>query len=190
MSASLHHFLNDLTGLNDGMLILISITINIIISILGFIPSVFLTAFNLSAFGFAPGIGVSIAGESIGAIISFYLFRKGLRLKGIDSILTNKYFQRLKEASGAEWIFLLFFFRIVPFIPSSVVTVAAAFSSISILPFSVISTVGKIPSLLIEALIVAELLNVTRGNMILAAVTVGIGVLYGVYRYGRRMVGR
>jgi uncharacterized membrane protein YdjX (TVP38/TMEM64 family) len=186
MTSTLQHFMNEFIGLDSWSLIFISIFINILISILGFLPSVFLTAFNISAFGFWPGIGISILGESLGAIVSFYLYRKGMKFAGIDKILSNKYFLKLKEASGAEWIFLLFLFRMVPFVPSSVVTVAAAFSSISIVVFSIISSVGKIPSLLIEAFVVVNVLDADKGTGILLAVSVVVGMFYLGYRWCKK----
>ena len=57
----------------------ISIAINILISILGIVPSVFLTAANLAVFGFWKGTLLSFAGEAIGAIISFVLYRKEMK---------------------------------------------------------------------------------------------------------------
>ncbi|MFI8574404.1 TVP38/TMEM64 family protein [Rossellomorea aquimaris] len=183
MTDTLQHFMNEFIGLDSWSLFFISIITNIFISILGFLPSVFLTAFNISAFGFWPGVAVSILGESLGAIVSFYLYRKGMKFTGIDQILSNKYFLKLKEASGTEWIFLLFLFRMVPFVPSSVVTVAAAFSSISIVVFSVISSVGKIPSLLIEAFVVVNVLDADKGTVIMVAGSVVVGMFYWGYRW-------
>ncbi|MGG6470166.1 hypothetical protein ABET52_14910 [Saccharococcus caldoxylosilyticus] len=49
---------------------LISIVINIIISILGLVPSVFLTAANLAVFGFWKGTFLSFAGQAFKAIVS------------------------------------------------------------------------------------------------------------------------
>ncbi|NNU91543.1 hypothetical protein ETB99_13830, partial [Anoxybacillus sp. CHMUD] len=51
----------------------ISIAINIVISILGVVPSVFLTAANLAVFGFWKGTFLSFVGEAVGAIVSFVL---------------------------------------------------------------------------------------------------------------------
>lgn len=106
-----------------------------------------------------------------------------MKFAGIDQILSNKYFLKLKEASGTEWIFLLFLFRMVPFVPSSVVTVAAAFSSISIVAFSMISSVGKIPSLLIEAFVVMNVLDADKGTVILLGGSMVVGMLYLGYRW-------
>jgi uncharacterized membrane protein YdjX (TVP38/TMEM64 family) len=65
----------------------------------------------------------------------------------------------------------LFAFRIVPFIPSSVVTVAAAFSNTHIVAFSIISTIGKIPALLMEAMIVVNVIKASQGSLILMVAT-------------------
>ncbi|OXS61491.1 hypothetical protein B1B00_08970 [Bacillus sp. DSM 27956] len=144
-----------------------SIAINIFISIIGVLPTFFITAMNITLFGLKTGIVVSILGESLGAIISFILYRKGISASKLDGITRNKYFVKLKNAQGNEWIFLLFAFRIVPFIPSSVVTVAASFSNIHIVAFSIISTIGKIPALLLEALIVINVIEASQGSLIL-----------------------
>jgi len=64
---------------NSGLLVVwISIILNISISVLGFIPSVFVTAANNSYFGFWNGLILSILGEALGGMISFYLYRKGI----------------------------------------------------------------------------------------------------------------
>lgn len=67
----------------------LSILINIIISLLGVIPSIFLTAINIQLFGVTNGTIISIAGEALGAIISFYIYRLGLQKFTHDKV--NKY---------------------------------------------------------------------------------------------------
>ncbi|MCH1638858.1 hypothetical protein MJ257_01950 [Paenibacillus timonensis] len=56
---------------------LLSIILNVVISILGVIPSVFLTMANVLVFGGIPGFFVSWIGEMAGAIVSYLLYRKG-----------------------------------------------------------------------------------------------------------------
>ena len=51
----------------------LSILINIIISLLGFIPIVFLTAINIQLFGVTNGTVISIAGEALGYYLVLYL---------------------------------------------------------------------------------------------------------------------
>ncbi|WP_251402866.1 TVP38/TMEM64 family protein [Ureibacillus chungkukjangi] len=92
----------------------------------------------------------SIIGEAVGAIITFILYKKGLkkwRIKETQQGLIRK----IKKLEGKNTFWMILILRIMPFIPSGVVTIGAAFSKVSLSLFAVASTIGKIPSLLIEA---------------------------------------
>jgi uncharacterized membrane protein YdjX (TVP38/TMEM64 family) len=175
---------NHLSG-SAVLIAFFSVGVNIVISVAGFLPSFFITALNISYFGLKTGILLSIIGESLGAVVSFVLYRKGISLAKTDKVLENRYFLKLKQAEGKEWIFLLFVFRIFPFVPSGVVTVAAAFSSISAGVFTVVSTAGKIPALLLEALIVVNVIESSRGTSILLSAAALLGLGYAAVRYWR-----
>lgn len=75
MAETIQNFLTDYYSIA----IPLSILINIVISLLGVIPSIFLTAINIQLFGVTNGTLISIAGEALGAIISFYIYRIGLQ---------------------------------------------------------------------------------------------------------------
>lgn len=131
--------------------ILISLFVNIVISIIGILPSVFITAANLAFFGFYHGLIVSIIGEGLGAVISFILYRKGLKIWRLKDF-QHPVMVKLKHLEGgykAFWIILCL--RILPFIPSGAITLGSAFSKVSISLFAIASTLGKIPSLIMEA---------------------------------------
>ncbi|OXB91814.1 TVP38/TMEM64 family protein [Parageobacillus galactosidasius] len=146
---------------------LISIVINIIISILGLVPSVFLTAANLAVFGFWKGTFLSFAGEAIGAIISFLLYRKGFKKFSESKLFSRPKVRRLLEAKGLEAFFLVLSLRLLPFVPSGVVTFVAAVGKTSLLIFVIASSLGKIPALLLEAYSVYQLMNWTwQGKVI------------------------
>ncbi|MED4971351.1 TVP38/TMEM64 family protein [Parageobacillus toebii] len=155
---------------------LISIVINIIISILGLVPSVFLTAANLAVFGFWKGTFLSFAGEAIGAIISFVLYRKGFRKLSVTKLFSHPKVpkvRRLLEAKGLEAFFLILSLRLLPFVPSGVVTFVAAIGKTSLLIFMIASSIGKIPALLLEAYSVYQLMNWTwQGKVILTFLSV------------------
>lgn len=130
--------------------IFISVVTNIIVSIMGVLPSVFITAANLSFFGLYYGLLISIIGEGLGALFSFVLYRKGLkkwRLKDFQHPVMLK----LKNLEGSKAFWVIFSLRILPFIPSGVITLGSAFSKVSLTVFAISSTLGKIPSLIIEA---------------------------------------
>ncbi|MGE7113742.1 TVP38/TMEM64 family protein [Lysinibacillus sp. NPDC047702] len=130
--------------------IFISLFVNILISIIGVLPSVFITAANLSFFGLYHGLIVSIIGEGLGALISFILYRRGLkkwRLKDFQHPVMLK----LKHLEGYKAFWVILSLRILPFIPSGAITLGSAFSKVSLTLFAIASTLGKIPSLILEA---------------------------------------
>lgn len=147
---------------NPFVAVISSICFNILIAITGILPSAAITAANIIVFDFEWGLIVSIAGEAAGAVISFYLYRKGLlKLSLKNKNPKSRHLQKLKNTAGAEAVALVMILRILPFIPSGAVTLAAAYSKMGLLSFSIASTLGKIPSLFIEAYSVKQLLSFT-----------------------------
>ncbi|MDM5248399.1 VTT domain-containing protein [Lysinibacillus sp. G4S2] len=130
--------------------VFLSLFINIVVSIIGVLPSVFITAGNLTIFGLYNGLIVSIIGEGLGALISFILYRKGLK-KWRHSDYQHPVILKLKQLEGYNAFWVILCLRILPFVPSGVITLGCAFSKVSLGIFTVASTLGKIPSLIIEA---------------------------------------
>ena len=157
--------------------VLISLLISIIIAVAGVLPSVFLTAANILFFGFWQGTIISFAGEAIGALIAFVLYRKGLK-KSIN-INFKKYpkVQQLLLAEGRQAFFAIVSLRLIPFVPSGIITFAAAIGRVSLIVFFIASSIGKLPALLMEAYAAYEVTSFTwQGKLILLAV--GIYFLY------------
>jgi len=130
--------------------IAISLFISILIAVLGVVPSVFITGANILFFGFWPGILLSFLGEAIGAAVAFVLYRKGFK-KGVQQKLhTFPKAAQLIEAEGSQAFGLILSLRLLPFVPSGLVTFAAAIGQVNALLFITASSLGKIPALLIE----------------------------------------
>ena len=174
MAETIQNFLTDYYSIA----IPLSILINIIISLLGFIPSIFLTAINIQLFGVTNGTIISIAGEALGAIISFYIYRIGLQKFTHDKV--NKYpkVERLLYVEGREAFLLVLSFRFIPFIPSSIVTLFAALGKMSLLSFSIASTIGKIPALLIEVYSAYHVINGTNEAKWIITIAGCVGLFY------------
>ena len=164
--------------------IFLSITLNILISILGVVPSFFLTAANISVFGFGHGLFVSIIGEAFGAIISFYLYRLGINKAKNKVSINHRFIEKLKQTEGITAFFLVLALRLTPFIPSGLITLVSAGSRMGILNFSIASTFGKFPALLLEAYSVQAILQWDwQGKLILGSVS--ILILFYLYRRRR-----
>lgn len=161
--------------------VFISIVINILISILGFIPSIFITAANLIVFDFWKGTFVSFIGEGLGAVISFIIYRKGLRkLSKADSFQLS-WVRKLLEVEGKEAFIVVFSLRLLPLIPSGVVTFFGAMGKMSLLIFALSSTLGKLPALLIEAYSAENVIQWTWEGKVILTVLAG-GLLVSVVR--------
>lgn len=164
--------------------IILSLSISIIIAILGIIPSVFVTGANILFFGPIFGFFISIMGEVIGGWITFRLYRKGFK-KGFDS-LTNKHklLENIAKSSGNKCAFLILQGRIIPFIPSGVVTLAAAISEIDDFRYTIATFIGKIPSILIEVLVSYGVLMQGQKFIQIALAILGC---YFIYKTIRKM---
>ncbi|MGG0185857.1 TVP38/TMEM64 family protein [Bacillus rhizoplanae] len=174
MEETIHSFLTA----HQTVAIPLSILLNILISLAAFIPSIFLTAINITLFGVTEGTLISIAGEALGAIISFYLYRLGFQKTAQKNIDKYPKVQRLLYVQGKEAFFLVLSFRLFPFIPSGIVTLFAALGTMSILTFSVASTLGKIPALLIEVYSTYHVMNGTNEAKWIIAIAGCIGLFY------------
>lgn len=150
---------------------IISVLISIAISLLGVVPSIFVTGANIIFFGPFLGFLISLVGESIGAYITLKLYRFGLKFK--IKYMRGKYhiLDKLINSSGKKTALLILEGRLIPFIPSGFVTFAASLTNVSGLAFTIATTIGKIPSILLEALVSYDIINIKQ-NYIRLVITV------------------
>ncbi len=158
--------------------IFISLAISIFIALLGVVPSVFITAANILFFGFWKGTLISFLGEAVGAIIAFWLYRKGFKQKLHQQLEKFPRVQRLLEAEGQQAFLLILSLRLLPFVPSGLVTFAASIGQVSALIFLAASSLGKIPALLIEAYSVYQVTQLGwQGKLILLTAALALAFL-------------
>lgn len=141
----------------SSLAILISIGINIVVAILGVVPSVFVTAANILFFGFLNGTLISFLGESAGAGLAFLLYRRGFKKSLSKKLEKFPKLSRLINAPDKEAFKGVLSLRLFPFVPSGLITFAAAIGKIGFLYFIVASSLGKLPALFIEAYSVYEI---------------------------------
>jgi uncharacterized membrane protein YdjX (TVP38/TMEM64 family) len=160
---------------------LISIGVSILIAVLGVVPSVFLTAANILFFGFWNGTLISFAGESIGAAIAFWLYRVGFKKRVQNKGEKFSAVKKLLHAEGREAFIAIISLRLIPFIPSGIITFTSAIGKVSMITFFIASSLGKIPALLIEAYAAYQVTAFKwQGKLIL--LLVGVYLLYLVFK--------
>jgi uncharacterized membrane protein YdjX (TVP38/TMEM64 family) len=138
--------------------ILVSLLLNIVISLLGVVPSLFLSGANAVVFGMVPGFFVSLTGEVAGAGISFWLYRWGVKKITKEHTTKWKWLQHLDSSNRRRKNMILFIARVTPLIPSGVITFAAAASNMLFLEFLVVTLIGKSPSIAMETIIGHDLI--------------------------------
>ncbi|MGL5820553.1 MAG: TVP38/TMEM64 family protein [Sarcina sp.] len=144
-----------------NLAILISLVVSIIIALLGILPSVFVTGANIIVFGPIKGFLISLLGEVIGGVITFYLYRLGFK-KTVEGLSKYKLIDKIVHSKGKKAAMLIFEARLLPFIPSGFVTFAAAISEVTIIPYTVATILGKIPSIGIEAIVSYDIININQ----------------------------
>ena len=155
--------------------VLFSIFISILVAILGLVPSVFITAANILFFGFWNGTLISFAGEASGAAVAFLLYRSGFKKVSQQHLDKFPTLKKLVSSEGKEAFYLIFLLRLIPFVPSGLITFAAAIGTVRFIVFLVASSLGKLPALLLEAYSVYQVSEFNwQGKVILACVAVGL----------------
>jgi uncharacterized membrane protein YdjX (TVP38/TMEM64 family) len=158
---------------NPDVAILISLCLSILVALSGLIPSVFITTANILFFGFWKGTVISFAGEAAGAVIAFVLYRKGFKRMAVARLERFPRLKSLVETDNRQAWMLIFSLRLIPFVPSGLVTFAAAIGKVSLATFTIASSAGKIPALLIEAYSAWQLTRFQwQGKLILAIIAV------------------
>lgn len=153
----------------------LSLLINIVIAVLGVVPSFFITAANILFFGFWQGTLISFAGEALGAAIAFLLYRQGFKKTTQKNLHKYPAVQRLINAEGKQAFNLILSLRLLPFVPSGLVTFAAAIGKVTTIIFLAGSSLGKLPALFIEAYSVNEVTKFKwQGKLILSILAIAL----------------
>ncbi len=167
---------------------LISIYINAAISIMGVIPSVFLTGANVLVFGLYKGFLISWAGEVIGATASFLLYRWGI--KSAARIPTDRWktIKTINALPGLRQIYFLTLLRMAPFVPSGLINLLGAFTAIELRNFIIATAIGKFPALLLETAFMYNLININKGyiNLIIGVLVAAL-LYWGVQKELQRL---
>lgn len=154
----------------------VSMIIDILINVLGFLPSIFISAANGVVFGLVPGIIISWLAECIGVIISFWLMRKFLRKSAEQLIAKSNYLKKMDEFSGANGFKMMLAARSLPYCPSGIITALGAVSSIGFKDYALATLIGKLPSVALEVVVGHDIINYEQ-NMARLAIVVSLAVL-------------
>ena len=156
--------------------LVISFLLDVLINAGSVFPSVFLSTANGLIFGLPLGILVSWLAETVGVVLSFLLMRFFFRDTAELLIAKSNSLQHIDEASGEKGLYWMAVARMLPYVPSGILTAIGAVSRISVKDYIIANLVGKFPSTALEVVIGHDLVNFQENSLRLG-VLVSIGIL-------------
>lgn len=161
-----------------------SFFIDVVINIVGFLPSIFISTANGLIFGLFWGVVISWLAETVGVIISFYMMRTLFRGVAKNIIQKSKTLSRLDAHESWQAMATA---RAIPYMPNGLVTAVAALSSMTFRDYALGCLVGKLPSTALEVILGHDVLNLEQNSLRLTVIIVAVAVIYGgVWYYYRK----
>ncbi len=131
-----------------AMTVLVCLFLMVLQTLFTPLPLFLLAATNGFIFGLWYGILITMTGSVLGASIAFYLargFGRGL----ISRCLKQTYMAKVDQMShqGGPW--MVFMARLIPVIPSSIISYVAGLSKMTFKGFFIATAIGKLPEIVI-----------------------------------------
>ena len=154
-----------------------SFFIDVVVNVVGFLPSIFISTANGLVFGLFWGTIISWLAETVGVIISFYVMRTLFR--GMAKHVIEKS-QTLKKLDAHESWQAMAIARAIPYMPNGLVTAVGALSSMSFRSYALGCLVGKFPSVALEVILGHDMVNFEEHSMRLTLIVGAVCLVYGV----------
>lgn len=156
--------------------VFISFFIDVMINIVGFLPSIFISTANGLIFGIFWGTIISWLAETVGVAISFWAMRVLFRSMAANIIAKSKTLSKLDACESWQAVA---FARAIPYMPNGLVTAICALSSMSFSRHFWGSLLGKLPSVALEVCVGHDVVRMGEHAMRLTIILVGMAIAYG-----------
>ncbi|WP_296954135.1 TVP38/TMEM64 family protein [uncultured Dialister sp.] len=161
-----------------------SFFIDVVINIVGFLPSIFISTANGLIFGLFWGIIISWLAETTGVLISFYAMRVLFRGMAANIIARSKTLKKLDSYDSWQAMAAA---RAIPYMPNGLVTAIAALSSMHFRHYALGCLIGKLPSTALEVVLGHDLVHLEENFMRLTVLIILVSLIYGgIWYYSRR----
>lgn len=140
-----------------------------------------------AALGPALGAAVTWIGSAAASILMFLFVRYVFQQWGERALHRYQRIGRLTVLFEQNAFLAILFARLLPFVPSIIVNVYAALSRVSFTAYAIASSIGKIPAMLLFAMVGDNLVSNPRNIAVtLAVYALFLGVTLGAYTLWRR----
>lgn len=155
----------------------VSFFIDVIINIVGFLPSIFISTANGLIFGLFWGTIVSWMAETTGVLISFYVMRVLFRGLAKRLIERSKTLTALDSYDSWQAVVVA---RAIPYMPNGLVTAICALSGMPFRHYFIGSLIGKLPSVALEVVVGHDVVHMGDHSMRLTVIVIAVSVVYGI----------
>lgn len=153
-----------------------SFFIDVVINVVGFLPSIFISTANGLIFGLFWGTIISWLAETVGVIISFYMMRTLFRGMAQHVIAQSKTLTKLGSYDSWQAMAIA---RAIPYMPNGLVTAVGALSNMSFYHYALGCFIGKFPSVALEVILGHDVVNFGDNSLRLTIIIIAVAVIYG-----------
>lgn len=154
----------------------VSFFIDVVINIVGFLPSIFISTANGLIFGLFWGTIISWLAETTGVVISFWAMRVLFRTMAMHIIKKSRTLSKLEQYETWQAVAAA---RAIPYMPNGLVTAISALSSMPFERHLLGSLVGKLPSVALEVCLGHDIVNFGEHSLRLTIIVLAVAIVYG-----------
>jgi len=129
------------------------IMIAILMALFPIIPYPLVGGLIGATFGPVSGTIMTWLGSTVASILMFLFVRFGYKDWGIKVLHGNKRISKLTSLFEQNAFLAILFLRMLPMVPSIMINVYSALSRVSFIAYAIASSLGKIPAMLLFAII-------------------------------------
>ncbi|WP_078427019.1 TVP38/TMEM64 family protein [Alkalihalobacterium alkalinitrilicum] len=169
--------------------ILLTMIVATLLSLFPIIPYPIIGGIVGAAFGPALGAFVIWVGSSAASIIMFLVVRYSFQDWG-NAILRNyKPLEKITVLFEKNAFFVIFLTRLIPIIPSIIVNIYSALSRVSFMNYAIASSLGKMPSMLLFAIVGNTLVTNPRDLIIILLLYIlFVVIVFGCFKLWKKRV--
>lgn len=160
---------------------LVTFAIILFINITAILPNIFILAAAGIIFGEIEGTLIAWAAESTGVTISFLLMRYFFQDHAQKLIMRSNVLKQANDFGGENGFKVMITARVIPFIPSGIITALGAASTIKLSDYVLATIIGKLPSAWIEVTVGHDLASYHENMTRLTVIILISAIAYGIY---------
>ncbi len=172
--------MRELAGDSIGLLLLTTLALMIIQNVFTIIPLILLISVNVTLFGFTYGYIWSWVCSIIGGIVAFLAARYWFH-----DWFAKRLQARIQEKLEANGLLFVFLGRIMPFVPTSIINIAAGISTIRMSHFVYSTMIGNLLYFFLLAFVALGVLSIRMEKMVIYVLGGSAVLGYVLYRIWR-----